>query len=402
MKYTKRITALLLTLVLCFGLTACGKDPSGSAKGIWVGANEYEGTFSDQGYYYVPWNQQGATLSYLDISTGTSVILCTKAGCRHTNEYCEAYFLPLPYYNSGGTCFWDGSLYYVEWLSADSVDLVRRNATGTERAVIGTLGNKYIEDKKTVLPKNFARFENFWYYCAEINGSVWDEATQRQTTKRVLDYIGRIDLRTGKEEILIEDRDNTLDLHAVKNDALVFSARGIPDADIQDRDAYREQLNNLPFVFQRWDAQTGQVSTLFEKYNCGVKGVYDDKLYYNESANGTVNLYTYDLNTGEDALFLDLERMWFWGGGYVQCKDSESDEDWYILELNSGKKLPIDIEGSLRFQCDSDQGCILQQSVKSADGGPTEHRVCYVPYTALADGLQEADLMHVYTWRNSM
>jgi hypothetical protein len=218
----------------------------------------------------------------------------------------------------------------------------------------------------------------------------------------VLDYIGRIDLRTGKEEILIEDRDNTLDLHAVKNDALVFSAHGIPDADIQDLDAYREQLKNLPSVFKRWDAQTGQVSTLFEKYNCVVKGVYNDKLYYNGRANDILNQYTYDLNTGEDALFLDQERMWFWGGGYARCKDSVVNEDWYILELKSGKKLPIDIEGSLGFQCGSNQGCILQQSVKPADGGPTEHRVCYVPYTALADGLQDEDLMHVYTWRNPM
>ena len=400
MKYTKRITALLLALLLSLGLTACGKDPSGSAKGIWVGANEYEGTFSDQGYYYVPWNQQGATLSYLDISTGTSVILCTKAGCRHTNQYCEAYFPPDFFYTSGGICFWDGSLYYID--SGTTFELVRCNATFTDQTVIGTLGDQYIEDKKWVNPKNFARFENFWYYCAEINGSVWDEATQQRTTKRVLDYIGRIDLRTGKEEILIEDRDNTLDLHAVKNDALVFSARGIPDADIQDRDAYREQLKNLPFVFQRWDAQTGQVSTLFEKYNCGVKGVYNDKLYYNGRANDILNQYTYDLNTGEDALFLDQESMWFWSGGYAQCKDSESNEDWHILELQSGKKLPIDIEGFLGFQCGSEQGCILWQSVEPADGGPTEHRVYYVPYTALADGLQEADLMHVYTWRNPM
>ena len=376
MKYTKRITALLLTLVLCFGLTACGKDPSGSAKGIWVGANEYEGTFSDQGYYYVPWNQQGATLSYLDISTGTSVILCTKAGCRHTNEYCEAYFLPLPYYNSGGTCFWDGSLYYVEWLSADSVDLVRRNATGTERAVIGTLGNKYIEDTKTVLPKNFARFENFWYYCAEINGSVWDEATQRQTTKRVLDYIGRIDLRTGKEEILIEDRDNTLNFYAVKNDALVFSTHGIPDVDISDRENYREQLYKLPFIFKRWDGQTGQISTLFEKGSNGsagiqaltLRGVYKDKLYYSVSVDGNLNQYTYNLNTGEDALFAAQTNMFFWGGGYARCRDFVSGGDWYILELESGKKLPIDPEGNLLFECGSDRGCILQLSADPPDG----------------------------------
>ena len=58
MNYTKRITTLILALLLLLGLTACGQDPSantesGSTDGQkWVSAGRYEGAFSDQGYYY--------------------------------------------------------------------------------------------------------------------------------------------------------------------------------------------------------------------------------------------------------------------------------------------------------------------------------------------------------------
>ncbi len=395
----------LLALLLCLGLTACGKNPSGNQETAWVGAARYQGAFSDQGYYYM----KDGILSYLDISTGNTTVLCTKAGCPHKDEFCEAHTFSYLDYNAGGTCFWNGSLYFVE-LTSEATNLVRCNATGTDRTVMGTLGAKYTQDKKQITTQNFALSENFWYYHAEVKGSVWDEKAQRFTTKRVLDYIGRIDLRTGKEEILVEDQENTLALYAAKNDAAVFSTHGIPDVDISDRENYREQLYKLPFIFKRWDGQTGQISTLFEKGSNGsagiqaltLRGVYKDKLYYSVSVDGNLNQYTYNLNTGEDALFAAQTNMFFWGGGYARCRDFVSGGDWYILELESGKKLPIDPEGNLLFECGSDRGCILQLSADPPDGGPKEHRVCYVPYTALTDGLQETDLTPVYTWRNSM
>lgn len=406
MKYMKRSAALLLTLLICLGLTACGKDPSGNTEDsgqAWVGATQYEGTFGDQGYYYIPTNQQ-SNLSYLDISTGLTTVLCTKAGCQHTEEQCEAFLIPSSVFGKGGMCFWNDSLYYLE-ITGYGINLVRCNATGTDLAVIGTLGDKYIEDQKTVQTKSFAQVENFWYYYAEVDGSVWNENEQRFENKQVLSYISRIDLRTGKEEILIEEAD-MLNFYAAKNDAVLFSTLERPDADILDRDTYREQLAKCPVLFKRWDGQTGQVSTLLEKKHSeftGMQGVYDGKLYYYGTADLKTSLYVYDLETGKDALFADQEAMWFWAGGYAYCKDQETNGEWYILELKSGKKLPNDIEeGSIQFVCGSDQGCILAVSVIPADGGPREHRICYVPYTVLSDGLQETDLMRFYTWRNSV
>lgn len=407
MKYRKRTAALLLTLLFCMGLTACGEErPEGGGDNgqTWVGANENAGAFSDQGYYYLPTNQQ-SNLSYLDISTGLTTVLCSKAGCQHNSEeVCEAFVIPSSVFGEGGMCFWNDSLYYLS-LTGYGIDLVRRNATGTDMAVIGTLGDKYIADQKSVQTKVFAQVAHFWYYYAEVDGSVWNENAQQYESKQVLSYISRIDLRTGKEEILIEETD-TLNFYAAKNDAVLFSTLKRPDADILDRDAYREQLAECPVVLKRWDAQTGQVTTLLEKAHSeftGLQGVFDGKLYYYGTVDFKTNLYIYDLETGEDALLADRESMWFWSGGYAYCRDQETNGDWYILELKSGKKLPNEIEtGSIRFTSGSDHGCILALTVQPGDGSPKEHRMCYVSYAALADGLQEADLMNFYTWRNSV
>ena len=407
MNYTKRITALILALFSLLGLTACGQDPSANTEGgstdgqKWVSAGRYEGTFSDEGYYYIPENQS-SNLHYFDIATGATTVLCTKAGCEHKGVTCEAHITGL-YHKWGGMCFWNGSLYYLDQPSADPIKLIRCNATGTEREVIGFLGGKYIEDQKVVITQNFARAGSFWYYCADVQGSVWDEETQRWNNERVLSYISRIDLRTGKEEILIEEEEHELDFYAAQEDAALFTVQGKMDVDNRDPD-YQEKLSKTPILLKCWDGKTGQVSTLFEKNRREIgtiRCVYGDKVYYTVTVNSTVNQYkynqyTFDLNTGEHALFSEISTIAFWTGGYAKCKDSLNDTEWYILELESGKKLPIDIaEGGVNFECGTAQGCILRWTVT---GGL--HRVCYVPYTALSDGLQEADLMQIYTWKN--
>lgn len=409
MKCTKMIFALLLAMGLL--LAGCGNvqfsatdgatgdtSSAGDSNQKWVWADKYEGTFSEQGYYY----RQNLFLHYLDTTSGVTTALCTKAGCLHDQESCEAYLSGVSF-ALGGSCFWDGSLYYVDQ-GAYSLDLYRSNATGTEREAIGEVGAKYTGNQKSVTPKKYALADGFWYYCAKVDSVVWDEESGMWTNEQELNYIGRIDLRTGKEEILIEDRENTLTLCAAQEKAFLFTIQGVPEADIRD-DSYREQLKALPISLRFWDGETGQVSTLFQKIGreCGgVDMVSGGKVYYSVAIEGsdgayTVDRYAYDLTTGEDTLFVKGETMWYWGGGYARRWDTQS-KGWYLFELESGQKMPIDIKkGNISLKSTTQRGCIFLWSILPEDASNKEGRYCYVAYESLADGLQEADLMIFYT-----
>ena len=408
MNYTKRITALILALFSLLGLTACGQDPSantesGSAEGQkWVSAGRYEGAFSDQGYYY----ERNHILCYLDIATGNTTALCTKAGCLHDQEpsnrlreHCDAY-LSGNNFKFGGLCFWNGSMYYINF-EKNGLNLFRSDVTWTEHVELGSLGTQYIENKQSITATNYALTEDYWYYSAEVKGSVWDEDALQWTDKLVLSYISRIDLRTGKEEIVVEEQGNMLELFAAQNDTVLFSTQKMPDTKIGDP-ASLEQLAKFPILLKRWDGETRQITTLFEKYSseCSkINGFYGGKIYYTVPDSTTQsNQHTFDISTGQDKLFLEQKGVLLWPGGYGRLVNLKPNEGKYLLDLRSGKKLPIDIEGTPGFECYAEHGCILRCPVTSADGEATEFRLCYVPYTALSDGLQEADLMQIYTW----
>ena len=293
-------------------------------------------------------------------------------------------------------------MYYINF-GKNGLNLFRSDVTWTEHVELGSLGTQYIENKQSITATNYALTEDYWYYSAEVKGSVWDEDALQWTSKLMLSYISRIDLRTGKEEIVVEEQGNMLELFAAQNDAVLFSTQGTPDAEIGDP-AYQEQLAKFPILLKRWDGETGQITTLFEKYSseCGkIIGFYGGKIYYAVHESTTqFNQHTFDISTGEDKLFLEQKGVFLWPGGYGRLVNSKPNEGKYLLDLRSGKKLPIDIEGTPSFECGAEHGCILRCPVTPADGGPTEHRVCYVPYTALSDGLQEADLMQIYTYND--
>lgn len=403
MKNTKRITALVLALLLLVGLAACGEDAARFEvpAGNWTWADWYEGTFSDQGYYYV----QNAILRYLDTASGLCTALCTKAGCLHDQESCEAFFFN-EYFSSGGACFWEDSLYYLKG-TVFGIDLYRCNAIGTDQEKIGSLGKKYVEEQLSVSARKFAQVGSYWYYSAHADEAVLDEKTGKMISKTVAYYISRIDLRTGKEEILIEDRENYLEFCAAQENAVLYTSRGVPQADMLDP-AYREQLRKLPVTLHCWDGESKESGVVFEKdgSNFGkILVVVGEKLYYTlseqkEDGGYTGSSYIYDLKTGKETPFAGDEAIMYFGGEYVKRMEIGT-EDWYLYGLESGKRMPIEVsDGYPRMECWTDRGCVVHWQVE-LETGEKENRTCYVTYEALADGLQDEDMLVFYSSINA-
>ena len=198
MKNTTRLVIAILAALLLCSLTAC-KEETIDTVDDWVFASASAGgtnTLTDQGYYYCT---VSSTLMLADLKTGTSVVLCAKTGCQHKSEECEAQ-MPM----MSNMFFWNEHLYYFQLDTIDSF-LYRRNATGTEMETVCSIAEKYIDGQKVVQIDRFAVTGKYLYFAATIGEMVEDEYGA-QSVQATLDYIGRIDLETGKEETILEEK----------------------------------------------------------------------------------------------------------------------------------------------------------------------------------------------------
>lgn len=421
MKKTKRVLALILALLMVWGLSACGETPPVTTEPnttgdtphsvvtaipgdnqAWVYSFLRQGAFSSQGYYYC--TVEGLVY-FFDFSSGISVALCSKAGCLHgeepdnrKRENCEAHFSRM----SAPMAFWEDHLYYVD-STPYGISLFRRNAIGQELTEMGKLGKEYTEAQKTVEIAYSASTGNWLYYLAEVEGIVFDEDTNTTTFVPELDYIGRVDLNTGKEEILfrqpIINRLDALTLCAAREDGALFLCRSgaIEGEELTTQEAMQQTTNSLKF----WDGETGTVSTVLENSHpnfSSVPMVDGGKLYY---ATGSNDHHIYDLNTGGQELLCEDKTLYHLGGGYGMTLNAET-KVWSLHDLQTGKILPYEAKKGWIMNM-SDDGIILRASYSAADTGSTgKSDYYYFTYESLADGLQNADLVKVYTLQHSV
>ncbi len=393
MKTVKQVVTCLLLFCLFCGLSACNKQTDPGSDWIW--AYQQRGAFSDKGYYFVG----SGFLQFVDTTSGARVCLCSKVGCLHDqepdhriSENCEAFLagahMLTPLF------FWDDHLYYI-LQDHYGTHVYRRDATGAGLETVATLGEKYIEDQKEVTVSSYAVIDGFLYYSARVEGSI-PAADGGNIVQRISDYLGRLELQTGKEEILLEKNDVHITLSAVKSNEVLFYTAGVPDADFKDPN-YRQKFLKMPATLQHWDGKTGQVRTLFEKTIqefASVNIIEDDKLYYAGTSDSGYGVHTYDLNTGkQDVVGPDVLRHI--GKGYALKYDPDK-EQWRLYNLNTKKELPNAVNKGFMIEAISDIGFVMRRTV---DAGSAGHlRVfSYVKYVSLADGLQEEDLLDFYS-----
>lgn len=396
----QKLLFTLILLMLCT-LAGCKQETISSSYNnedwVYVRDKTTKGALSDNGYYYL----NGYILSYADFGTEKSIALCAKAGCNHKDDTCDAYLVAdtaMPMY------FWEDHLYYVP----DNV-VYRRNAIGGDLAEVGGLGMKYIQQSKSVDVRDCVVAHGYLFYLADIRENVIDE-TGTSTAVLTTKYIGRMQLSTGKDEILVEEEmdaesENLILCAAQKDGVLLQYVEGV-NIDRNDP-TYIEATKNSAVSLKRWDIEANRMDTLFTKTVenfSAVTMVSSGKVYYRSlttAAQGSGATYTYDLNSGKEELIYPEQNAQQIGGGYLLCLNQET-RKYYIYDMNIGEKQPDEIAMTLSPYNVSDKGVVLLATfTQDVDESTVQkNRVCYfVAHGSLADGLQETDLKQLYVER---
>lgn len=189
----KNCVAIIVALVLIWGLTGCGS--SGLEKAAVIDVNtaqsstgyveheDYQAAVSifgstyahrftegEGGYYYSIYGNS-SNLMFYDTATGVSIPVCNQPNCTHENRECNAY---LGYLSSIEFIqYYDGNLYLFGHDGRDDgqVELYRVSADGTTRGKIGTI----FTVKGDTVTYNAAIHRGYAY--ATLNGAGADKRT---------------------------------------------------------------------------------------------------------------------------------------------------------------------------------------------------------------------------------
>ena len=409
----KRIVSMLLSLGLAFAfvLSGCTVDPVGNTTdanttegthngnygldlsdtdGWAVVANSaLYGTVVDDGYYY---QTENGFLAYLDMNVGTSVILCSKVACEHRDETCEA-FLPdaatrkLMFY-------WNDDLYYIESDADGASLLLRRDSAGMAKEKVARLGESLMGTDRQVFVADIVMAGGWLYYHVEI---FVVSKTADGGIVSVIDnsYLCRINLKSGKDMVLVEYTGGNLKLVTARADAMIYVEYDAPDVDIQFDDTgmpvypdgYYEALANSPANLMRWDEATGQSTLLLERTNGTLYAPksYGGKVVFVDDDNE--RRYAYDIKTGE-VVELDMINGSIINETYMIHAESGVQT---LKNMETGKEYPIELAGMvIRLYNRSDKWLIL--TLIKNDGTRESY---YIPMSAIGDGIQKTELVSV-------
>lgn len=420
----KKSLLLIVAVLLCLSLTACVRNPdattalpsetdsgivttapagTGAPEGMQINLNDgwtigiaSTGPFSEVGYYYL----SDYFLYFMDTENGTSVILCSKAGCQHDNAEnwkeifaCEAFI-------DGGTFLFysDGYLYYnkIEQDNPNAIHLYRRNADGTAEKKVATLCEAYFSQTASVEIAGYISADGILYYSASIYEMV-EETPNNFVLNRTEVLLMRLDLTTGKEKEILRLKNAYIMPLAAREDALIFHRfDALPQNEMKDF----EKRKNLPTLLQVWTKSNGTADTIFETTyeKCSLIGMYGDKFYY-YGQNEYIGIYAYNFATGEhiatnlpENAGIINENYW---AAYEELKST-------IYDFRTGQPISGDFgDWYISFRVVGELGSICRlrlYSGKMPDGKKivAEEIYGYVPFAAMEDGLQKEDILIIY------
>lgn len=372
----------------------------------WVNMENFDGqrnAFAFGGYYHCA--QMGShILAFTDISNGTTVVLCSKPGCKHHEEtsqtkqaQCDAYL--------GSAVFllyaYGDKIYYnSDDDGYGGVDLYSRNADGTGKQKIAELGEEYVTAKSSITIVYYLPVGDKLYYKIDVNETVLgeDDIYYREDNKQVLMCY---DLNAGKEILIGEFTDEAPHMIAAREDQLLFYTVGKNDPDASGGSMDREDRYKLPVCLKVWDENAKQIDVVFEKTakECSGDGfVIGSKYYYKGSAldeegQEFSSWFAYDLAT--EAVEISELTTCPLDGRFLLYESS-------VYDTQEKVSLPNDFSSQgLRALDQSDEGFILEKVYWKENTGSWKEAdyivYAYVTYDALADGLQSADCLDFLT-----
>ena len=409
----KKMTALLLALLLVFALAACETKPDTSQDShldwVYIPSSSNNGAVTKDGCYYI----YMGLLSYTDFATKKSAVLCAKPGCPHKADDeenpCDA---DMPF-NGDQMFFENDTLYYL----GDENVLCSRDATGGSLKEWGMLGKKFVEEGKVVFAFPLALCNGYLYYQADlVDKEDIEDVISNADAKTTC--IVRYNIAKQKDEIivLLEDKgyyENIKPYAARENGVIYLYAEGLgSEQDWEQVDAKKrsEARKKMPVHIKHLNLATGETTTILTAtYGdvSAIANVEDGKLYYAKSLNDGTNtrdVHSYDLVIGKDTVVFTEVLPVSLGKGYWRCTkyldytDSNSAQV-YMYDANTGKTLPFELSGHFGTRNQSAHGMIMyyHKDQSTYDGN------YYISYDSLADGLQEEDLMflHLASWNTS-
>ncbi len=337
----------------------------------WQYVYPHSGALTGSGYYHM---ESGNCLWYADLNTGENSILCSVPDCGH-NSSCDAYIQA----SDKGVLYHNGYLYYY---GQDDGTFHRRSADGTGQIT-------YEEPPCVVDADDFAIAGQYLYYTGWAGGD-----TPELTEYRLV----RMHLATGESEVIWKkamSRDETkrrLKLLAVQDTGALFLWS---EDDLTDTCA-----EAAPMHITFWDSVAGTGVDLLQKPRQELLKVHlvtDGKLYFTgKGSDGEVpDIKVYNLVTGREKTAFKNASMTALGGGYAALHKAE--DDWSVIRLPDGAQLPGETVRPDLCAVSAD-GLALYQTVYSEEppGEVTQKIYYYLPYAAMADGIQENDLIKLY------
>lgn len=347
---------------------------TGSARGVTVG----------DGYYYI----DNGFLRYLDMNTGVSVYLCSDVLCPHNDpDICEAGILNS--FAQNLMFFEDNALYYIDLDSDGSSVLMSRNADGLGLQRIARLGESLMAKDRSVTVNQYMISGKWLYYQAAISAAVNTEFGL--VIRDINQVLCHLNLKTGKDEILLEFDGGALNLVSVKEDAMLYLIVDLPKAEpLYDEDGlpylpqeYYDQLPDSPSRLMHWNQKTGESTLLLENRHFDMQGLkcYGGKVVYSNMA--VDRRFAYDLKTGE-VTEMDVISGTIINEDYMlHSKDGMQS----ILNLKTGRTYPISMQGqSFTIYSRSDKWLVFSVKLKGA------RKLYYMPIEGLADGIQADEI----------
>lgn len=334
----KKWICLLCAVLFLLSLWGCGEQATGSNASKWRPTPEgmNKGCFSDTGYYHA----ENGFLYYTECTTGTSVCLCSRAACDHTDDRtCDAAVDILPY---NSMFYWNEGLYYIEQ-DGFGYHICRRNADGNAKSEVAVLCEEELKASNdvSVTVDQFVLAGNWLYFCAGVSGVTNDESgTNFYDIKQLL---CRLDLSTGQQEMLLSDEENTMKLIAAQENALLYTREEKLEMDPRE-EAYYEELQKCRIAVMRWDEATGESKVLLEKTreNMYAPRMIGDLVLYYTSQEAT-ECRTVDPETGEDQEAARITGTVL-NAKYLFARPSTGGEKT-VIDRETGKGLPMELKG---------------------------------------------------------
>ena len=380
----KRLCLLCAVSLFLLALWGCDETVNKNEASKWKPTPEgmNSGCFSNTGYYYA----KNGFLYYADGTTGNSVCLCSKVACPHTDDKtCDAAIAVLSY---NSMFFWNEGLYYIEQ-DGFGYHLCRRNADGGALSEVAIFCKEELKNssKAEVTVDQFVIVGPWMYFTAAVSGVIVGGSDNSFFHMKMM--LCRLDLRTGQQEVLLSDEENTMKLIAAQENALLYTREELPETAPGD-EGYETEYAQCEIYIMRWDSATGESKALLKKTRAQMSSprMIDDQIQYNTSQTGS-EYRAFDPETGEEKEVAGVTGT-ILNDQYLFTRPATGGEKT-VVDRETGKGLPMEING----------GIVIAEAVGekwfiiSVYNSPTHIQYYIVSMAAIDDGIQMKDCILV-------